>query len=263
MRVLGLRYGFASTRADALLTALFTDIHGNREALEACLAHARAHPIDRHVFLGDYVGYGADPGFAVDTVREFVARGAIALIGNHDSAAAGRRERMNEEAALAIDWTRTQLTREQVDFLAARPFTLEQDGDLFVHASADEPAHWDYILDETAAARNFTATRAERTFCGHTHVPALFHLSIAGKLAGFEPVAGVATPLTAQRRWVAVVGSVGQPRDRNPAACYALYDDVTRQLTYQRVPYDIEAAQAKIRAAGLPLFLSARLAWGR
>jgi diadenosine tetraphosphatase ApaH/serine/threonine PP2A family protein phosphatase len=248
-----------------VLTALFTDIHGNREAFEACLAHASRFPIDRHVFLGDYVGYGADPGFIVDTVRDFVARGAIALIGNHDSAAIGTPERMNDEATLAIDWTRAQLTPRQIEFLKSRPFTAEQDGTLYVHASAAEPAHWDYIIDTTAAARCFLATEAERVFCGHTHVPALFHRSASGKLAGFEPAAGVATPLAllAPRRWIAVIGSVGQPRDRNPAACYALYDDVARELTYQRLPYDIETAQRKIRDAGLPLFLSARLAWGR
>ena len=246
-----------------MLTALFTDIHGNREAFEACLAHASRYPIDRYVFLGDYVGYGADPGFVVDTVCDFVARGAIALIGNHDSAAIGARERMNEEAALAIDWTRAQLDPAQLAFLKNRPFTAEHNGTLYVHASAAEPEHWDYLLDTSAAARCFLATAAERIFCGHTHAPALFHRSLTGKLAGFEPVAGVATPLTAQRRWVAVIGSVGQPRDRNPAACYALYDDATRELTYLRLPYDIESAQRKIRDAGLPLFLSARLAWGR
>jgi diadenosine tetraphosphatase ApaH/serine/threonine PP2A family protein phosphatase len=246
-----------------VLTALFTDIHGNREAFEACLAHASRFPVERYVFLGDYVGYGADPGFIVDTVRGFVARGAIALLGNHDSAAIGTPERMNEEAALAIDWTRLQLTTEQIGFLRDRPLAAEQDGTLYVHASAAEPAHWDYIVDTSAAARCFLATSAERIFCGHTHVPALFHRSATAKLAGFEPAPGVAMPLTAQRRWVAVIGSVGQPRDRNPAACYALYDDVARELTYQRLPYDVETAQRKIREAGLPLFLSARLAWGR
>ena len=246
-----------------LLTALFTDIHGNREAFEACLAHAGQHPIDRYVFLGDYVGYGADPGFVIDTVRDFVGRGAIALSGNHDSAAIGTRERMNDEAALAIDWTRQQLSAEQIEFLSSRPFTAEEGDCLYVHASAAEPARWDYVIDEAAAARCLAATTAERTFCGHTHVPALFHLSATAKLVGFEPVAGVATPLTTQRRWVGVIGSVGQPRDRNPAACYALHDNVTRELTYVRVPYDIETAQRKIRDAGLPLFLSARLAWGR
>ena len=132
----------------------------------------------------------------------------------------------------------------------------------YVHASAAEPERWDYVIDETGAARSLQATDAALTFCGHVHVPALFHLSAAGKIALFEPVADVALTLTPQRRWLAVIGAVGQPRDRNSAACYALYDDVARTLTYIRVPYDIATAQRKIRDAGLPLFLSERLARG-
>ena len=96
--------------------AIFTDIHGNREAFEACLAHARRQSIDRYVFLGDYVGYGADPGFVVDTVKDLVAHGAIALLGNHDLAAIGMPERMNEDARRAIEWTRRQLTRLSTRF---------------------------------------------------------------------------------------------------------------------------------------------------
>ena len=246
-----------------MLIAIFTDIHGNREAFEACLANAQRHPIDRYVFLGDYVGYGADPGFVVDTVQGFAARGAVTLLGNHDSAAIGAPERMNDEAALAIEWTRRQLNPTQLEFLAGRPLSAEDDDRLYVHASAADPAAWHYVLDERAAGNSLIATDAAVTLCGHTHVPALFHLSATGKIAGFDPDAGVAMPLTRQRRWLAVIGAVGQPRDRNPAACYALYDDATRELTYVRVPYDIETAARKIRDAGLPPFLAMRLAWGR
>ena len=246
-----------------MLIAIFTDIHGNREALEACLAHAKRHPIDRYVFLGDYVGYGADPGFVVDTVKEYAARGAITLLGNHDSAAIGGPERMNDQAMLAIEWTRGQLDPDQLEFLAGRPLTAEDGDRLYVHASAADPARWDYVLDERSAGRSLQATEAALTFCGHTHVPALFHLTATGKIGAFDPDAGVAMPLTLQRRWLAVIGAVGQPRDHNPAACYALYDDATRELTYVRVPYDIETAARKIRDAGLPPFLAARLEWGR
>ena len=126
-----------------MLIALFTDIHGNREALEACLAHSSRHAIDRCVFLGDYVGYGADPGFAVDTVRGFVERGAVALLGNHDSAAIGKPERMNEEAMLAIEWTRSRLDADQLAYLRRLPLTAEEDGRLYVHASPAAPPRWD------------------------------------------------------------------------------------------------------------------------
>jgi diadenosine tetraphosphatase ApaH/serine/threonine PP2A family protein phosphatase len=246
-----------------VLIAIFTDVHGNREALEACLAHATRHPIDRYVFLGDLVGYGADPGFVVDTIKDFAARGAIALLGNHDSAAIGISERMNDEATIAIEWTRRQLTPAQRDFLKGLPLTAEDDDRLYVHASAAAPAAWDYVLDERAAARSLMATDAAITFCGHTHLPALFYMTARANVAGFDPDAGVAVPLTPQRRWVAVIGAVGQPRDRNPAACYALYDDGPRTITYVRVPYDVDTAARKIRDAGLPSFLAARLAWGR
>ena len=246
-----------------MLIAFFTDIHGNREALEACLAHAERYPIDRYVFLGDFVGYGADPGFVVDTARGFVSRGAIALLGNHDSAAIGNAESMNDMAMLAIEWTRRQLTKDQRDFLANLPLTAADGDRLYVHASAAAPATWDYVLDESGASRCLMATGAAVTFCGHTHLPALFYMTAAAKIAGFDPDAGVAIPLNPQRRWVAVIGAVGQPRDRNPAACYALYDDGPRTLTYLRVPYDVDSAARKIRDAGLPPFLAARLAWGR
>jgi diadenosine tetraphosphatase ApaH/serine/threonine PP2A family protein phosphatase len=246
-----------------VLIAIFTDIHGNREAFEACLAHAGRHPIDRYVFLGDLVGYGADPGFVVDTVKDLAARGAIALLGNHDSAAIGLPERMNDDAMAAAEWTRRQLTPDQHAFLTGLPLTVEDDDRFYVHASAASPAAWDYVLDERAAARSLMATDAAVTFCGHTHLPALFHMTATAKIAAFDPDAGVAIPLTPQRRWVAVIGAVGQPRDRNPAACYALYDDGPRTLTYVRVPYDVDTAARKIRDAGLPAFLAARLALGR
>jgi diadenosine tetraphosphatase ApaH/serine/threonine PP2A family protein phosphatase len=247
----------------SVLIAILTDIHGNREAIEACLAHAARRPIDRYVFLGDLVGYGADPGFVVDTVKEFAARGAVVLVGNHDSAAIGVPENMNDMAMLAIEWTRSQLTPDQRDFLAGLPLTAEDGDRLYVHASAASPDRWDYVLDERGAARSLMATDAALTFCGHTHLPALFHITGTGKIASFDPDDGVAMPLTPQRRWCAVIGAVGQPRDRNPAACYALYDDGPRTLTYVRVPYDVDTAARKIRDAGLPRFLADRLAWGR
>jgi diadenosine tetraphosphatase ApaH/serine/threonine PP2A family protein phosphatase len=239
--------------------ALMSDIHANREALAACLDHAAQNGIDRTVYLGDYVGYGADPGWVLDTVMAHVERGAVALLGNHDAAALTDSAGMNEVAAAAIAWTRTQLTERQRAFIADLPLTVEDDDRLYVHASAFEPGQWHYVTELYGASKSLMATQAHATFCGHTHVPALFHMSITGKFASFDPVERVEIPLTAQRRWLAVLGSVGQPRDRDPAACYAVLDDARDTLTYVRVPYDIESAARKIRAAGLPAILSARL----
>ena len=236
-----------------------SDIHGNREALTACLEHAAQNGVGRYVFLGDYAGYGADPGWVIDTVMAEVERGAVALLGNHDAAVLADDVAMNDAAAAAIAWTRTQLDDRQRAFIAGLPPTVEDDDRLYVHASAFEPGAWHYVTDLYSAAKSLMATQAHATFCGHTHVPALFHVSMTGKFASFDPVARVEIPLTRQRRWLAVIGSVGQPRDRDPAACYAVLDDERDVLSYVRVPYDIEGAARKIRAAGLPAVLSARL----
>ena len=245
-----------------MLIALFTDIHGNREAFEACLADAGNRNIDRFVFLGDYVGYGADPGFVLDTLRDFVKRGAVALRGNHDSAATGTAESMNSAAARAIAWTRTQLSHEQRDFLRQRPLTHREGDQLYVHASAAVPAAWDYVVDADAASRSFAATDARLTLCGHTHVPLLFRLSANSRLAESEPAANAAIPCR-DDRILAVIGAVGQPRDGNPDACYAIFDAAAETLTYIRVRYDIDTAAEKIRAAGLPAMLATRLAFGQ
>jgi diadenosine tetraphosphatase ApaH/serine/threonine PP2A family protein phosphatase len=241
---------------------LFTDIHANREALEASLEHARGGGIGRFIFLGDYVGYGADPGFAVDTVMRELERGATALLGNHDAAIASGTSGMNPIAAEAIDWTRPRLNADQREFLTRLPLTFEDNNRLFVHASAHEPESWEYITDVESASRSFLATHAQATFCGHVHVPELYHLSPTGKLAGFQPVQAIEIPLLAHRRWLAVIGAVGQPRDYNPAACYGAFDTERNVLVYVRVPYDNETAARKVREAGLPAILSYRLIEG-
>jgi len=242
--------------------ALMSDIHANREAFSACLAHAAGAKADRYVFLGDYVGYGADPGWAVDTVMDHVARGAIAIRGNHDEAISAARVQMNAVALAAVEWTRTQLDGRQREFLARLPLTVEEADRLYVHASACAPAAWHYVTDGHEARQSLEAAASRVTFCGHVHVPEIYHLSAAGKLAAFTPAADVAIPLLQQRRWLAVIGAVGQPRDGVPDACYAVLDDVGGTLTYLRVPYDIARAAAKIRAAGLPEMLAARLEEG-
>jgi diadenosine tetraphosphatase ApaH/serine/threonine PP2A family protein phosphatase len=244
------------------MIALLADIHGNREAMTACLADAERRNADRYVFLGDLVGYGADPGWVTDRVMDYVARGAIAILGNHDAAAAGKPIAMNQIAADAIAWTRGTLEVAQRDFLESLPLAVEEAERLYVHASADEPSRWHYILDAQRAHKSFDATTAQQTFCGHVHSPALYLLSQTGKLFGFKPTAGVAIPLLGSRRFLAVLGAVGQPRDHNPAACYALLDEAQNMLTYIRVPYDVASAARKIRDAGLPPMLAARLEQG-
>ncbi|HYG89220.1 MAG TPA: metallophosphoesterase family protein [Azospirillum sp.] len=243
--------------------AVLADLHANIEAVEACLMHAHRARAERCVFLGDLVGYGADPGSVLDLVMAHVARGALAVLGNHDEAAlAGPPERMDTDARAAAEWTRTQLTTAQRDFLAGLPLRVEEGGCLYVHANAWAPERWGYVQGVQAAERSLRATERRLTFCGHVHQPALYHLTPSGHAARFEPVPGTAIPLGSRRRWLAVPGSVGQSRDGNPAACYALFDDAAGVLTYYRVPYDHEAAAAKVLRAGLPPRLASRLREG-
>jgi diadenosine tetraphosphatase ApaH/serine/threonine PP2A family protein phosphatase len=245
-----------------MLTAILTDIHANREALSACLAHARRMGARRFVLLGDYVGYGADPGWTVDTVMRLVERGAIALLGNHDAAVLRPSPRMNEMAQAAIEWTRTRLDAFHCDFIRRLPLTAEEGDRLFVHANAWAPGGWGYVTGAPEARRSLQATNQRMTFCGHVHVPELYFATATGKVAAFTPVPGTAIPLLKQRRWLAVIGAVGQPRDHVPAACYGLFDEASNSLTYMRVPYDVAGAAAKVRAAGLPEILAIRLEQG-
>jgi len=245
-----------------MLAALLTDIHSNREALEACLEHAAGSGAERYIFLGDYVGYGADPNWVVDRVQEHAAKGAIAILGNHDSAISNPSERMSTTADIAIQWTRTVLGTSQKQFLERLPLTIEEGDRLFVHASAHSPNSWPYISSGTDARLSFDATDRRLTFCGHVHVPEVFRKTTTEKVVEFTPVTGSAIALSNMWRWLAVVGSVGQPRDGNPAAAYALFDDATNMLTYVRVPYDAETAARKIIGAGLPEVLGMRLLRG-
>ncbi|GEJ56838.1 metallophosphoesterase family protein [Anaeromyxobacter diazotrophicus] len=244
--------------------ALLADLHANLAAVEACLAHAAARGAEGHAFLGDLVGYGPEPAEVLELVAAHAARGAVVVGGNHDAAVVdGRTETMDPAAAEAVAWTRARLPEPARRFLAELPLVARREGALFVHASADAPRAWTYVSDPLRAAQSLAAAEATWVFCGHVHVPALYHLTAAGRAAHFAPVPGVAVPVPPHRRWLAVVGSAGQPRDGNPAACYALFDAAAGTLTFHRVPYDVRGAAARVRAAGLPERLARRLEHGK
>jgi diadenosine tetraphosphatase ApaH/serine/threonine PP2A family protein phosphatase len=246
-----------------VLLAIFTDIHANRQAFSACLDFARAHGAQRMICLGDYVGYGADPEWTVETVMGLVNSGAMAVRGNHDNAISTSSETMNAEAQAAIEWTRGRLSAAQRRFLAELPMTLQEGDRLYVHSEAGNPERWRYVQSTADAARSIAATDAHITLCGHIHLPSLYSMSAAAKMTSFIPTSGVPVQLLGGRRWLAVLGSVGQPRDRNPAASFAMLDTESREITYCRVPYDVEAAAQRIRDNGLPLWLADRLMVGR
>lgn len=243
--------------------ALITDLHANREAVEAVMAHAAAQDATHYAFLGDFVGYGADPAWVVDFVRAQAAAGAIVIQGNHDLATVlGPQEGMRAEARAVIAWTRAALAAEQLAFLEQLPLSRRHGERLFVHANAYAPAAWDYLLNAEFALRSMLATPCRYTFCGHIHHPRLFHAGTRAGAGEFGIKPGSPIALRADRQWLVIPGSAGQPRDGNPDACYAVFDDAGPTITYHRVAYDHDAAAGKVRAAGLPLRLAARLHTG-
>lgn len=246
-----------------MLLAVFSDIHGNRQAFEACLKVARARSAERFILLGDFVGYGADPEWVVDTAMDMVAHGAVAVRGNHDEAVNTTTESMNNEAQIAIEWTRGRLDAAQRRFLAELPMLVEDRDRLFVHSEASSPKRWHYVRSTADAAKSLIATPAHVTFCGHIHRPALYSMSVTAKMTSFVPKTDVPVQLLRGRQWLAVLGSVGQPRDGDPSASFVLFDTDSCQITYCRVPYDIASAANKIRENGLPPWLADRLSQGR
>lgn len=244
--------------------AILADIHANRQALEACLAHLAGQRIDRLIYLGDMLGYGADPHWVLDQMRGHIARGiADALLGNHEAALLSPKSTgMNPVAEAAIAWQRSQISADERAFIAALPMTIAYEGVQFVHADPAAPARWTYVTDAEVAAQSLKGAKEAITFCGHVHRPALYAANGNGKAIAFRPPANEPVPLLASRRWLAVLGAVGQPRDGNAAACYGILDTATAECTWQRVAYDVDAAAAAIRAAGLHESLAARLTRG-
>jgi diadenosine tetraphosphatase ApaH/serine/threonine PP2A family protein phosphatase len=243
--------------------ALFADIHSNLEAITACLAHAKALGAERYAFLGDLVGYGADPVAVLDLIEQHAADGAVVVLGNHDAAAIGRPDdTLNSNAQAAIAWTQTQLGERQRSFLGGLPLTVREGDILFVHASAATPEQWSYVTSPVEAEKSLSAGDAAYIFCGHVHEQKLYYMGAGGQPMPFRPVSGTPIPTGTHRRWLAIVGSAGQPRDRNTKACYALADLERSRLTFFRVAYDHGFAAQKVRSAGLPERLARRLERG-
>jgi diadenosine tetraphosphatase ApaH/serine/threonine PP2A family protein phosphatase len=242
--------------------ALFADVHSNLEAVSSCLVHARDLGVERFAFLGDLVGYGADPVAVLDLIESYARKGAIVVLGNHDAAVLGRATDLNPHAQAAIAWTRGQLGASQRAFLEGLPLVVREDSMFFVHASAAAPEEWVYITSAAQADASMRVAGTSYVFCGHVHEPQLYYRGADGRPAMFQPVPDVPIPASRQRQWLTIVGSAGQPRDRNNTACYALFDSERERLTFYRVPYDHRGAAMKVRAAGLPERIALRLERG-
>ena len=241
---------------------IVSDVHGNVPALEAVLRHMGA--VDRLICLGDFVGYGPWPNECVDMLR---ARDVVSIAGNHDLAAIGTisTEDFNPDAARAAAWTAEQLSPGTRAFLESLDPLREADGVTLAHGSPREPV-WEYLLSLESATSNFPEFATTLCLVGHSHVPCLFVQRPGGEVAGSYVEPG--TRLTiGPERYIANPGSVGQPRDRDARAAYAVLDDErtgvkSPSLEWQRVDYDIAAVQKQILAVGLPRYLADRLSRG-
>jgi predicted phosphodiesterase len=236
--------------------AVLSDIHANLTALDA--VRADLPPVDQVWVLGDTVGYGPRPNEVIAALQEM---GARSVLGNHDGAAIGTVDPgdFNPDAHAAINWTAGVLDDNARAYLAALP-EVRRDGDLTaVHGSPRDPI-WEYIVSTAVAAANLDAFDTRWCLFGHTHYPVVFHVTERG----VEATVGVGGEEVAlEHRALVNPGSVGQPRDGNPAASYLVLDTDACRAAYRRVAYDIEATQRQMLELGLPTRLAERLSYGR
>jgi len=208
------------------------------------------------------VGYGADPVACVERVAE---RAEAVVAGNHEHGVAGLLplEWFNDRARAALEWTRRRLDRDHLAWLATRPLVSELDDATLVHASPAQPAEWDYLVSAEDGLGVFGDFETRLCFIGHSHLPGVWSVGSGGPdHCGRLDRPEAHVRLDDGRRYLVNVGSVGQPRDRDPRACYGIWDRDERTVTIRRVPYDHVAAAKKILAAGLPRALADRLAHG-
>lgn len=248
--------------------ALLSDLHANARALEACLAHAQAQGANQWALLGDLVGYGPEPEAVVVQCQRMAEAGATVLRGNHDAMAVTPPVPASRQGEFTARWTHERLSEADRQWLASLPLTVRLESVMVVHASVNEPEQWRYVEDEGSAARSLQAATDQYpevrfVMGGHVHHQTLYYRGQGGQLMRFTPVPGVPIPVPAHRRWIATVGSVGQPRDGDTRAGYALLDLDRHQLTFWRVRYDHVAAAHAVRAAGLDEALARRLESGR
>jgi len=241
--------------------AIISDIHGNLEAFQQVLAEIETRHVDEIISLGDIVGYYPNPVECIELLQQ---NNIKSVLGNHDCAAIGREDfsHFSEYAYHAMVWTRQNLPEWAKRYLSSLPMRLIEHNILFTHASPQQALNWNYLFptsfDEVHEA--FEQTEYTLNFVGHTHVPICFSLHSADNLKTFlQP----STQLQSDVRYVINVGSVGQPRDRDPRACYFVYDVQSKTLDVHRVSYNYGKTQQKIADCSLPSFLAKRLSKGQ
>ncbi len=239
---------------------ILSDVHANLVALDAVLKHAE--DFEQVWCLGDVVDYGPEPNACIERLRSF---DLLCLAGNHDWAVLDKLdlEEFNPDARRAAIWTRTQLTPASLEWLRALPERVPTQADQFtlVHGSPRYPI-WEYVLTPAVARINFEHFDTMICLMGHTHVPVLYRYHREEKMATAEPLPEGVPIVLGPERMMINPGSVGQPRDGDPRAAYAILDLDTMTLTHYRVEYDVAATQAKMEQAKLPIRLIQRLSFG-
>jgi diadenosine tetraphosphatase ApaH/serine/threonine PP2A family protein phosphatase len=221
------------------------------------LEDAESLGVTHHTCVGDIVGYNANPGECLRKIRDL---NSVCVRGNHDHYCSHDEciRDFHPLAANVVDWTRNQLTADEVDYLRQQKLVRVVNGFTLVHSTLDMPEKWGYVFDELEAESNFNYQSTTVCFYGHTHQPVVFE-----KAGGFVRRSNATkTSIQLGKKYFINVGSVGQPRDGDCRASYGLYDVVTREVELRRVSYDIATTQKKIIAAGLPERLAARLQMG-
>jgi diadenosine tetraphosphatase ApaH/serine/threonine PP2A family protein phosphatase len=239
--------------------ALLSDIHSNLEAFQAVVKDLECEKVDYVCFLGDIVGYGADPNQCIDLLQGLTAQ---VVAGNHDWAAVGLTDTtyFNPAAKSAIDWTSEQISNSHRKFLKNLPLTNMLPPIQLVHATPCKPETWDYIFSPREALDGFNSCEQQICFIGHSHSPVSFVENREGEVSLLPDSS---FQLRDEYRYIINVGSVGQPRDGDPRAAYGIYNTEDSSFTLKRVVYPFEETQEKIMEAGLPPFLASRLSEGR
>lgn len=235
---------------------LISDIHANKEALDAVLQDSQKQDPDLYICLGDLVGYGASPNEVMNIIRPLVS---FTTMGNHDAAVAGYMDyRFYYEAARSVlDWTKEQLSEENMEYLKSLPyFRIDKDA-CFVHGEPIAPQDFNYLYtleQANALAMNFELLQ-QVTFVGHSHLQRAFEMTPT-QVAELPIDSIIMQP---ERKYAFAIGSVGQPRDYNPDAAYVTFDTEKREVRFFRVPYDIDQSADRILKAGLPEYFASRL----
>jgi predicted phosphodiesterase len=240
--------------------AILADIHSNLAALTTVLNDIeRRGGVEEVWNLGDVVGYGPEPHRCLELLSRY---NHIGVAGNHDWAAIGKVDTsdFNPDAAAACYWTAHQLSPKDIDYLESLPLVVQRDNITLVHGSPREPI-WEYLLSISSARQNFTYFQSQFCLIGHSHVPLVFELDETGECIFIDfPTEGVLK--LAEKRLIINPGSVGQPRDGDPRANYAIFDNESMSIIHYRIPYDIGATQTRMVANGLPKQLMERLSFG-